>query len=514
MDSELDPRAGGGNRPDLFQSAIAGYRIHRQKAIAMYLMLLIGLLLGVLAMLPALFRARNEAERSAEEGQKLGQDRQRLLDFMHLMTEALGEGLSREELHQRIVHASILCTGALSACIFEQTARGTMRGVAVEGLFPPHRPISDAAGGKLTTRAKFIEHVLKSEEFPVGEGVIGRVAQSGRGELLANAAADPRIVKHDDPALAVRSVIAVPLVFRERFFGVLAVTNPAGDEPFSESDFTLMQSLAEQAALALHNAEFLHLQIERKQLDLDLSLASGIQQMLLPRHATALAGLDLDARYAPAQKVGGDLYDIFPLSETRLAVAVADVSGKGIPASLLMAICRTNLRQIAPRHTSPAAVLAELNRVIGADIRGELFVTMLYAVINVATNEVTFARAGHELPLFVRGEAATGVHRADFVGSGGMSLGMVPDAVFTEAIADRTERFAPGDVLVLYTDGITEAPNEEDKEFSGARLADAVRTLHNRPARELNDGILEHVQRFVGEAPQRDDFTLVTVRRV
>ena len=480
----------------------------------MYLMLLIGLLAGVLAMLPVYFRTRAEAERSAEEGQKLGQDRQRLLDFMHLMTEALGEGLSRQELHQRIVHASILCTGALSACIFERTEKGTMRGVAVEGLFPPHRPLAEIAGGKLTTRAKFIEQVLKSEEFPIGEGIVGRVAETGRGELLAAAAADPRIVKHDDPALAVRSVIAVPLLFRGRFFGVLAVTNPAGDEPFSEPDFVLMQSLAEQAALALHNAEFLHLQIERKQLDLDLSLASGIQQMLLPRRTTALAGLDLDARYAAAQKVGGDLYDVFALSETRLAVAVADVSGKGIPASLLMAICRTNLRQIAPRHTSPAAVLAELNRVLAADIRGGLFVTMLYAVINVASNEVTFARAGHELPLFARLDPATGLHRADYVGSEGMSLGMVPDDIFAGAIADRTERFSPGDVLVLYTDGITEAPNEEAKEFSGARHADAVRTLHHRPAREVNDGILEHVQRFAGETPQRDDFTLVTVKRV
>jgi len=479
----------------------------------MYLFLFIGLLLGALAMLPWLFRARRDADRSEEEGQKLAQDRQRLLDFMHLMTEALGEGLSRPELHQRIVHASILCTGALSACLFERTEKNTMRGAAVEGLFPPHRPLADLAKGKVTTRAKFIEQVLKSEEFPVGEGVVGRVAETGRGELLADAAADPRVVKHDDAALAVRSVIAVPLVFRGRFFGVLAVTNPAGDEPFSETDFTLMQSLAEQAALALHNAEFLHLQIERQQLDLDLSLARGIQQMLLPQHTATIAGLDLDARYTPAQKVGGDLYDIIPLSATRLGIAVADVSGKGIPASLLMAICRTNLRQIAARHDSPARVLAELNRALAADIRGGLYVTMLYAVIDVARNAVTFARAGHELPLFVRRDPASGVGVTDYVGSEGMPLGMVPDEIFSPATVDRTEPFAPGDVLVLYTDGITEAPNEDAKEFSGARLADAVRSLQQRSARELNDGILEGVQRFAGDTPQRDDFTLVTVKR-
>lgn len=477
-------------------------------------LILLGAALGILAMLVPLARARNELDRVEQDNLKLAQDRQRLFDFMHLMTEALGEGLSRQELQQRIVHASILCTGALSACIFERTDRDTMRGIAVEGLFPPHRPLSETMKGKLSTRAKFIEQVLKSEEFPVGEGAVGRVAQTRRGELIADAAADPRMVKHDDAALAVRSVIVVPLVFRDRFFGVLAVTNPAGDQFFSEADFTLMQSLAEQAALALHNAEFLHLQIEKRQLDLDLSLASGIQQMLLPRTQPQLAGLELDARYTPAQRVGGDLYDFFPLSETRLGLAVADVSGKGIPASLLMAITRTNLRQVARQHASPSRVLTEVNRALASDIRSGLYVTMLLAIVDVAANQVTIARAGHELPLFVRRDAASGLPRADFVGSEGMGLGMVPDDVFTETIVDHVEPFAPGDMLVLYTDGVTEAPNEEGKEFSGARLADLARTLQPRTCREINDAILDGVQRFVGEVPQRDDFTLVTVKRV
>src|SRR5262245_22450100 len=202
----------------------------------MFWFLLIGLVLGVVAMLVVLARMRRGADRVEQENQKLAQDRQRLIDFMHLMTEALGEGLSRQELHQRIVHASILCTGALSACIFEKTERNTMHPIAVEGLFPPHRPLSDTAKGGLATRAKFIEQVLKSEEFPVGEGIVGRVARTQQGELLVDAAADPRMVKHDDPALAVRSVIVVPLVFRQRFFGVLAVTNPADDQFFDQAD--------------------------------------------------------------------------------------------------------------------------------------------------------------------------------------------------------------------------------------------------------------------------------------
>ncbi|MBI5690242.1 MAG: SpoIIE family protein phosphatase [Verrucomicrobia bacterium] len=479
----------------------------------MWWILLLGMLAGVLPVLGLLVRARRESDRLTVENQQLAQDRQRLVDFMHHMTEALGEGLSQQELHQRIVHASILCTGALSACIFQETERRTMRGVAVEGLFPPHRPLSDEQKARLVTRARFIEQVLKSEEFPVGEGVVGRVARSGQGELLVDAAADPRMVRHDDPALVVRSVIAVPLRFRDRVFGVLAVTNPAGDQRFTEADFTLLQSLAEQAALALHNAEFLHLQIEKRQLDVDLSIASGVQQMLLPGSTPAVAGLRLDARYAAAQRIGGDLYDFFTLGERRLGVVVADVSGKGIAASLLMAICRTNLRQIAPRHESPVGALVELNRVMSANLQPGLYITLLYAIIDLDRETVSLARAGHEQPLFVRREAADGLVRAEYVPSEGMAVGMVPGDLFDGCVEERVEPLRRGDVLVLYTDGITEAANEEGKEFSGSRLADSVRALYGRPPREINDAVLEAVHRFAGETPQRDDYTLVTLVR-
>ncbi len=474
----------------------------------------IGFVFGALALFVPLILARREADRIDEQRQTLAQENRIVLDFMHQMAEALADNPSHAILYQRIVHAAILSTGALSACIFEKTPHDQMRGVALEGLFPPHRPLPAAAKEKLTTRAKFIEQVLRSETFPVGEGVVGRVAATGKAELIADAATDRRIVKHDDPALAVKSVIAVPLIFRARFFGVLAVTNPADGLPFSATDFSLVQSLAEHAALALHNAEFLNFQIEKSQLDLDLSLASGIQKMLLPRTAPRIAGLDVDARYTPAQKIGGDLYDLFALPGARLGIAIADVAGKGIPASLLMAICRANLRQIAPRHDSPAHAMIELNHAMSGDLQHEIFVTMTYAVIDAAAGTVTFARAGHELSLFVRRDRTSGLYASEFVGGEGMPLGLVDEALFAEVITDRVEPFNAGDVLVLYTDGITEAPNEEQKEFSGSRLADVVRALHNRSAQEINDAILENVQRFSGAIEQRDDLTLVTVKRI
>src|SRR6478752_3010457 len=137
----------------------------------MFLVLLIGVVLGALGMLLPMYRARREAARLEEEKQQVAQERQLVVDFMHHMVEALGEVLTREALLQRIVHAAILCSGALSACLFERTEDGKMRSAAVEGLFPPHRPLPAAVREKLATRARFIEQVLKSEAFPAHEGI-------------------------------------------------------------------------------------------------------------------------------------------------------------------------------------------------------------------------------------------------------------------------------------------------------------------------------------------------------
>lgn len=478
------------------------------------LLFLLGAATGALALFWLGAKARARADLVEEEKLILAQEKQLVVDFMHHMVQALGEGLSREELFQRIVHAAILCTGALSACIFERRPDNKMQGVAVEGLFPPHRPLPPQAKAKLTTRARFIEQVLKSEVFDVSEGVVGQVARTGQGLLIADAAGDPRIVQHDDAALVIQSIVAAPIRFQDRTIGVLAVANPADGLPFSTSDFSLVMSLAEQAGLAVHNLESLHFQIEKKQMDLDLSLASGIQQMLLPNRTPQTAGLEVAAQYVPTQKVGGDLYDFVLLSPTRLGIAVADVSGKGIPASLLMAICRTNLQQIAPRHDSPAKVLGEVNRAMAGDVCRGMFITIIYAVVDAALNTVTFARAGHELPLFSRRDPATGQPLSEFVGSEGMPVGMVDQALFESVIADQTVPFVPGDTLVLYTDGVTEAANAEEKEFSGSRLADTLRMLRSRSAVEITEGIVDHVRRFSGQDHHRDDLTLVTVKRV
>ena len=473
---------------------------------------ILGAILGAVLVYRSYWRARNRVALLEEEKLNLLEERTIVLDFMHNMVDAVGDRLTRDELFQRIVHASILSTGALSACIFEKRADNMMRGVAVEGLFPPHRPISDQDKLKMG-RAKFIEQMLKSEEFPVGEGIVGRVAATGQGELIGDAPADPRVVRHDDPALMVRSVIAAPIMVRKQLIGVLCVCNSADGLPFSQTDYSLVAALAEQAGLAVHNTDFIELQVAKQRLDLDLTLASDVQQMLLPQTLPQLAGLDVDARYMAAQKVTGDLYDVFHLGEGRLGVAVADVSGKGVSASLHMAICRTLLHQIAARYDSPARALSELNQALAGDVRNGIYITMAYAIVDVPAGQVVLARAGHELPLLLKRDRATGQPVCEFVVSEGMPLGLVPPGMFDQAIVDKVVPFAMGDVLLLYTDGLTEAPNGDDQEFGSARLSDALRTAHHCSAKEINDAVLHAAQRFTGTTELRDDFTLLTIKR-
>jgi sigma-B regulation protein RsbU (phosphoserine phosphatase) len=157
-------------------------------------------------------------------------------------------------------------------------------------------------------------------------------------------------------------------------------------------------------------------------------------------------------------------------------------------------------------------VLAELNRAVAGDIREGMYITMTYAVIDTEYGQVTFARAGHELPLFSRRDRGTGAFVSEYVGSDGMPLGLVDSALFEEMIADRTVSFNAGDVLMLYTDGLTEAPNAEDKEFGSARLADTLRAAHDGNAKAINDAVLADVQGFSAASGLRDDFTLLTVK--
>lgn len=460
------------------------------------------------------FREVKRSSEYLERAQLAQQEKLIVANFMHEMIQAMGDELSKEQLFQRIVHASIVSTGALSACVFEKTERETLRGVAVVGLFPPHRPLADHVREKMSTRAKFIESVLKTEEFPVTEGVAGEAYLSKRSVLIADGRTDRRVVQHYDSALRVTTAICAPITFRGEVLGVLAVCNSADGSSFNATDQSVVESLAEQAGIAIRNNSFLSLITERKQIDVDLALARNVQLMLLPQSLPEFPGVEIDAKYVSSHSVGGDLYDVIPLGDEQFAIAVADVSGKGIPASIVMAICRTNLHRIALLERTPHAVLCSLNRAMVSELRDGVYVTALYAVFDLGQGQVTFARAGHEKPLLCATDTARGVSFATYPESDGFPIGLMDDEAFSSFLEEKTVPFREGDIFVAFTDGIIETANSSGKEFSVARLADSVKTLRKRPVTQLNAGLLDAVRAFSGKDRYDDDLTLVTVKRV
>lgn len=435
-----------------------------------------------------------------------------VIDFLHKMAEDIGDDMSQERVYRRILRVTALTCGAMGACIYEKTPDGRLRARAVEGLFPAQtRKIGRQDSHE--SRVHFLEQSMPEEFIEHNEGLIGDVAQTGRGVLIKNAEGDPRVINHNDEALKIKSIMVVPMVFGEHLYGVIAIINSISGKAFSETEFSLAASLGEQAGLYLHNTEAFSALVMKNKLEFDLRLASSVQRYLLPAKLPEIKDLDFAVKYFPQQLIGGDFYDFFNLPDGRLGMVIGDVSGKGISAAILMAICQTKLRYIAQGIKSPAEALKKLNSEMTSSMRIDMFVTMVYAIIDDKSGEITIARAGHEPPLLYK--AKDGDAPAQKIKSPGMAVGMVNEELFDSVIEDITVGFEKGDIFVLYTDGVTEAADAEGDEFSTQKLAETVSTLRARNANDLNDEVVKAVEKFSGRSSgYADDFTLATVKKI
>lgn len=469
--------------------------------------------LALIALVCVLIAAkqRDILAKTLDELDRLREERQVIIDFLHRSADDIGSGSNREKIYKRTVRATALSCGAMSACVYEKTADGKLVAKACEGLFPPQtKKIGRRKSGEL--RAKYIEDALMAETIEPNEGILGEVAASGRGVLIKDALKDPRIIKHDDESLKIRSFMAVPLIFRGQLSGVLAVANPISGRAFTDTEFSLAKSLGEQCALALQNAEAVSALLMRNKLEFDLRLASSIQRYLLPENLPQTESLEFAVKYLPQQLIGGDFYDFFKLPHGKIGVVIGDVSGKGIPAAILMALCQTKLRYIAMSGKSPAQTLCLLNSEMVHAMRSDMFITIIYLVIDPKSGEARFARAGHEPPLLARADSD---EAAQPLKSSGMALGMVSEELFDEVMEDASFKMNSGDVLVLYTDGLTEAANPEGGEFTAKKLAQTISTLRSRNANDLNDEIIKSVEAFMGPGNKYgDDLTLLTVKKI
>lgn len=448
-------------------------------------------------------KMRYELELSAEESDIV-------LRFMHEIVTDVGEGADKAKIYERILRTLSLACGANCACIYEKNESGRLFVAANLGMFPPQREIPPVVLRSITSRAEMFEKILKGEELEEHEGVIGEVFFSKKPLLIKNAEASARVVKHKDAALKITSLMVIPMIFRDEFYGIIAVANPIGGEYFGDSDFSIACSIADQSALSLYNISAFNQIVEKNKLDFDLTLASSVQSYLLSRNLVDIKGYEFAAKYIPQQKVGGDFYDTFDLGGGKIGVVIGDVSGKGISAAILMALCMTNLRYIAQGISSPSDALKILNKKMIDSVRRDMFITLVYAIIDSKSGTVKLARAGHEKPAMYSAKSAS----IDYIKSKGPAVAMVMPEIFDAAISDVEIPFEKDDILLLYTDGVTEALNQKGEEFSSERLTKVFSENSKLSAPALNDKIEDAVREFAGvKTPQKDDFTILTIKR-
>lgn len=475
--------------------------------------LLIGLILGLAFHFFYKRKTNKNTNELENKKARLEQEKEIVVDFMHNLAVAIGEGVPKQELYQRIAHTAVITTGAMSACIYEKNPSGRLQGVAVEGLFPPQRAIKQPKAKGNESRAQFLESILRSETLEEGEGIVGQVAKTGKAVLVEDAMQDPRVVIHHDKSLKSKSLVYAPLIHDDKSYGVLVVANPANGLSFSQMDFSLISSLAEQAALAIKNSDAMNLRLEKSRIDSDLHLASEVQELFLTHQFPEHKGIELDAQYLPSAQVGGDFYDFYKLSSTKFAVCIADVSGKGVPASLLMAICQTNLRHFVKKSTKPSDILKSLNEQLEERIRQDMFITLFFAIIDTKSKKITYSRAGHEPALMIRNDKSGNSTEVEELHGNGMAVGMVPSQIFDEMIEDKETTFNSGDCLLLFTDGVNEATNQEGEEFSIQNLKSFASTNRALSPKSINRKLISKLDSFSSSQFERDDITLLCVKK-
>ena len=473
--------------------------------------LLFGLLLASVAgwIFTAYYQTRRirKLERSHEEIQV---EETLVFDFLHGLGEAFSGTIRPQELHRLIVEGATRILDAHGGALYmTDRTGGKLTPAFISKGCPtlvdvPRNILQQAAATPIA-----LESYLRLHSVTPGEGLIGRVWQTGQALYLNDLSEVPELAKLRGSAFGAASVMAAALSYAKQDLGVLAVASGPLGAPFSQGDFVVFKSIAEQSAFALYNAIIYSMANEKKRLDHDLEIARDIQRILLPAEAPAINGFQISGINVPARQVSGDYFDYIRVDDDRLGVAIADVSGKGVPASLIMAICRSVLRAEAARNPSPADVLRKVNRQLYPDIKEDMFISMAYLILDHQRDGVTLARAGHDAPLLYKRHSQT----VTPIKPPGMVVGIDSGNVFDRLTSDFAVPLERDDCLILYTDGVTEALNTDEDEFGLDRMIQSVRASATDGAQTIVKRIIEDVRTFTGSVPQNDDITVIAIRK-
>ncbi len=370
----------------------------------------------------------------------------------------------------------------------------------ISGVYPPITKVE----GYAVTKERFLIEKLKSEKIAMGETYIGKVGQSGEPVLIEDALNDERIIQTAKGLMDIRTIMAVPLKFKDEVIGVSAFCNKEEGGSFNQDEFSLAQTLSEQAAITINNftlySELLVKQTEEREIE----IAGKIQSDLLPKKIPEIPGIDVFAYNKPAKGVGGDYYDLINFDNENLCVIMADVAGKGVPAALVMVMIRLTLHQIIKPNLNPYSIMNYLNKFLAKESSQERYATMFYFLINVKSKKVIYTNAGHG-PLLLYRRSKEEFQMLD---TPGLPVGIDKNQQYEQG--DIT--LQNGDIAMLYTDGITEAMNTKREEFSIDRIKEIIKENADKTTEEMTGIIRTRVDEYVGEAPQHDDQTLILLK--
>src|SRR5262245_32196387 len=344
-----------------------------------------------------------------------------------------------------------------------------------------------------------------ASQVQLSRSITNKVLSEGASVLTSDAMHDPRFqAQHSVVLSQIRSVMAVPLASGEEIFGMVYVDNPFNNR-FQEEDLKVLTTIASVASIKIEHESLLEERLEKRRMEEELKVASEIQMRLQPFSPPKLNGWEMTGVSFPCREIGGDYYDfIHRKRDSHLIVAVGDVSGKGTGAALLMSSLHAAVRAQSQTRASIREIMGENNQYIFENSPSNKFLTLFYGELDPDTGTLTYSNGGHNAPIFVRRSGK--VERLD---KGGLPIGMMQAGVYQEDSVD----FDRGDVLVIYSDGITESINERDEEFDEERLIDVVRNNLGRSASGIRDRIDEALSRFVGATAPVDGLTLMSIKR-
>jgi phosphoserine phosphatase RsbU/P len=371
--------------------------------------------------------------------------------------------------------------------------------------------LRDGAGQlRFRVARNFKQETLEGSGFQISRSVVENVVKSGKPEILVNVQDDPRFRNQESIlALDLKTIMCVPLAIlhagdgsEARIVGVIYLDNKALSQGFSKKGLRLLESLASHAAIAIDNARLHEEALEKRRIEEELRLAHTIQERLLPSETPKLLNVDVAGWSQPSRQVGGDYYNYFPFEDGRFGFVIADVSGKGVPAALLMSLLDGIFSAQAEVDCGVSETISRVNNYLHRKSSAEKFVTLFYGILD-ADNRLMYTNAGHNPPmLFSAGGAMQRLTE------GGLLLGAFPNVAYAES----TLTLEPGDTLVLFTDGLSEARDAQGEEFGEERIVDVVREGLGRSAEEIRVAIYEAVADFSKGKPQYDDMTLIVVQ--